>query len=230
MKRFAAVLVWLVAMAVPPFLGFASIRLLISPELLRWEYGKASFPPDRYGFTREQRREYAQVAVEFLASPERPEEAIRLLAEQTHNGESLYNQRELEHMVDTKRLTDIIRQGAWTAGLIVLAGTALLAWRPETRGAAWQALLNGALLTFGILGGILAYILVGWRSFFTRFHQLLFPAGSWTFDYSETLIRLFPEEFWFDVGLMLAMGPLAAALAIWLMARTLGRRRGSIKA
>ena len=112
----------------------------------------------------------------------------------------------------------------WVTGVIVVAGTVALAWRPETRPTAWSGLFNGAVLTTAILAAILAYILIGWDSFFTRFHQLLFPAGSWTFAYSEGLIRLFPEKFWFDVGVMIGGGTLVGAILIGAIAYLLGRR------
>jgi len=224
MKKLTDLLAWLIALALPFFLGFMSIRLMISPTFLKWEYEKPDFPPDQYGFTQEQRFELASVAIEFLASSERPEEAIRLLEEQTVNGEPLYNQRELDHMVDTKVRTDILFRVMWVTGVIVVAGTVALAWRPESRSIAWSGLFNGAVLTTAILAAILAYILIGWDSFFTRFHQLLFPAGSWTFAYSEGLIRLFPEKFWFDVGVMIGGGTLVGAILIGAIAYQLGRR------
>jgi integral membrane protein (TIGR01906 family) len=215
---------WLVTLALPVLLGFMNIRLLISPAFLRWEYNKPNFPPDRYGFTQAERLELAPVAVEFLASPESPEDAIRLLQEQTFGGEPLYGQRELDHMVDVKRRTDIMFRMMWAAGAIAVLGTVALAWRPRTRPAAWQGLVNGAILTGIILAAILAYILIGWDSFFTRFHELLFPPGTWTFDYSTTLIRLFPEKFWFDVGVLIGAGTLVDAALIGVVAHWLGRR------
>lgn len=224
MKKQTSILVWLVALALPFFLGFMNIRLLITPFFLEWEYNKANFPPDRYGFSQEQRRELATVAIQFLASPQRPDEAIRMLEAQTVENEPLYNQRELDHMVDTKVRTDILFRVMWGAGIIILAGVFTLARRPESRPAAWQGLWNGAVLTAVILGAILAYIVIGWDSFFTRFHELLFPAGSWTFAYSEGLIRLFPEKFWFDVGLMIGVGTLVEAVLIGAAAYLLGRR------
>ena len=157
-------------------------------------------------------------------SPDRPVEAIRLLREQTLGGVQIYSQGELDHMIDVKRLTDIILRIAWATGVIVIGGTLVLVWRSETRGAALNGLFNGAVLTAGILAGISAYILVGWRSFFTRFHELLFPPGSWTFAYSQTLIRLFPERLWFDVGILLGVGTLVDAILIGLVARWLVRR------
>jgi integral membrane protein (TIGR01906 family) len=147
-----------------------------------------------------------------------------MLEAQTAEGGPLYNQRELDHMVDTKVRTDIIFQVMWGAGAIVLLGVLALARRRETRPAAWRGLFNGAVLTAAILVAILAYILIGWDSFFTRFHQLLFPPGSWTFAYSEGLIRLFPEKFWFDVGVLIGGGTLAAAVAIGALAYLPGRR------
>jgi uncharacterized membrane protein len=36
------------------------------------------------------------------------------------------------------------------------------------------------------------------------FHQLFFQPGSWTFDFSNTLIRLFPEKFWYDAVLTIS--------------------------
>jgi integral membrane protein (TIGR01906 family) len=225
MKRVTQVLLWLIPLAIPFFLGFTNIGLLISPAFLRWEYNKANFPADRYGLTREQRIELATVAVEFLASYERPDEAIRMLEAQTLDGEPFYNQRELDHMVDTKVRTDILRVVSWVTGAVVVGGTVLLAWRKKTRRTGWQGLLNGAALTVVILGAISAYILIGWDSFFTRFHELLFPAGTWTFGYDEGLIRLFPEKFWFDVGILLGVGTLVEALVVGAVAFVLGRRQ-----
>jgi len=228
MKKPAHPLAWLVTLGLPILLGFMNIRLLISPAFLRWEYNKPNFPADRYGFTKEERLELAPVAVEFLASPESAEEAIRLLREQTYDGEPLYDQRELDHMVDVKQRTDIMFRMMWAAAAVVVLGTAALAWREQTRPAAWQGLFNGAVLTGVILAAILAYILIGWDSFFTRFHELLFPPGTWTFDYSTTLIRLFPEKFWFDVGVLIGGGTLVDAVLIGVVAHWLGRRAARV--
>lgn len=224
MKQIAQVVLWLIPIAMPFFLGFSNIHLLISPAFLRWEYNKVDFPADPYGLGREERIELAAVAVEFLASAEPAEEAIRLLEAQTLDGEPLYNQRELDHMVDTKVRTDILRLIAWATGAVVIGGTVWLAWWQETRPVAWRGLLNGAVVTVVILGAISAYILIGWDSFFTRFHELLFPAGTWTFGYDEGLIRLFPEKFWFDVGILLGVGTLVEALVVGAVALVVGRR------
>jgi integral membrane protein (TIGR01906 family) len=61
--------------------------------------------------------------------------------------------------------------------------------------------MGGSILTLAILVGVGGLMLTQWNVFFTGFHELLFPPGSWTFPTSDTLIRLFPERFWMDVGM-----------------------------
>ena len=50
-----------------------------------------------------------------------------------------------------------------------------------------------------------------------------FAAGTWTFEYSDTLIRLFPEAFWYDAALTIAGlsvgGGLLLAFAGWWLQR-----------
>jgi integral membrane protein (TIGR01906 family) len=226
MKRFHDVIFWLIVVSLPFFLGFTTIQLATTQTFLRWEYAKPNFPPDRFGFTQAQRLKLAAPAIEFLQVLEAPKSAIRLLEEQTFEGKPIYNQRELDHMIDTKVRTDFLRSISWITGIIVIAGTIYLASQKQSNGPrrAWNALFNGAVLTTLILGAISLYILVGWESFFIRFHELLFPPGTWTFSYSETLIRLFPEKFWFDVGVLIGVGTLVEAIVIGAVAFWMGRR------
>ena len=216
MAKIGRLLDWLIPISLPFLLGFINILLLVSPAFLRWEYAKPNFPPERYGWTQEERLELAIPAVKFLASFERPEQAIRLLEEQRYAGEPIYNQRELDHMIDTKRRTDIIRLVAVVTGVVVVGGSLLLLLKPAASGAnaVWRNFWNGAQVTAVLLAVISAFILFAWDYFFTTFHELLFPPGTWTFAYSDTLIRLFPEKLWFDVGVLLGVGTLVEALIV----------------
>jgi uncharacterized membrane protein len=57
------------------------------------------------------------------------------------------------------------------------------------------------------------------RVWFVAFHQIFFTSGSWTFNTSDTLIRHFPEHFWYDAALTISGLSLAGGLAIALIGR-----------
>lgn len=232
---------WLVIVAMPIFLGFSTIRLFVNNAELyvRYEYGKATFPPDLYNtgeverrrldlepFTPEQRRELALVAVDYLQRPETPSAVIHLLEEQQLPGTDrpLYNEAEIDHMLDVKRVTDAIARINWLAAAIVLGGLALLSVRRETRPVAYDALFRGGVATVAVLLFIGLFILLAWNTFFVQFHELLFPPDSWSFAYTDSLIRLFPEKFWFDFGVLLSATALLLGLTTALLGYFLRRR------
>jgi integral membrane protein (TIGR01906 family) len=99
------------------------------------------------------------------------------------------------------------------AGLLFLLLWALRGnWVDQFR----QGLARGGWLTIFGIGTVILVILVGFGFFFVFFHQVFFDPGTWMFEYSDTLIRLFPERFWRDgfltVGLLSVLGGLALAL------------------
>ncbi len=224
------ILQWLVILAMPFFLGLGSIRLVIAaaPTYLSYEYAKPNFPEDPFGFTREDRQELARVAVDYLQRREPAAETIHLLEEQQLPDGSgpLYNEAEIGHMVDVKNVTDAIQRLWWVSAVIVVGGLLVLLARPETRQQGYRAILGGGMATTLVLLGIALFILVAWSTFFVQFHELLFPPGTWTFAYSDSLIRLFPEKFWFDLGVIMSGLPLVAGLMVAALGYFLVRRTG----
>jgi integral membrane protein (TIGR01906 family) len=227
---FVALLHWLVVIAMPFFLGFTTIRLIVSEWYPRYEYAKDNFPADPFGFTQEQRLELALVAVDYLRRPAAAEEVIYLLEEQQIPGtaDPLYNAEEISHMVDVKHVTDAIRLLSWVATVVVLGGLAVLLARAETRPVGYRALYYGGVATTVILLALALFILLGWSIFFVQFHELLFPPGTWTFAYRDSLIRLFPEKFWFDLGVILSVstlveGIITGVVGYWLWRGAAGR-------
>ncbi|NLF63181.1 MAG: DUF1461 domain-containing protein [Chloroflexi bacterium] len=243
-ERIANLIKWLVVLAMPFFLGLGVVLLVIANggRYVRYEYGKANFTPDlnRYSeeerallglqpFTRAEREALALVAVDYLQRPEPAEEVIYLLEEQRLPGSDrpLYNEAEISHMIDVKNVVDGLRRVWWASAIVVVVGLLLLLWRRQSRRLAARALFQGGIATTGLLLFIALFILLVWDVFFVQFHELLFPPGTWTFNYSDSLIRLFPEMFWFDIGVLMSGGALAAGLlamvAGWLWQRALRR-------
>lgn len=219
---------WLTILVMPIFLGFSVITLVIHPAYPRYEYAKPNFPPDPFGFTQEERLAMALISVAYLESWAAPEEVIHLLSDQRLPGsdQPLYNAREIQHMLDVKRVTDAIRIGALAAGGVASSGLTWLLAAPARRRTGYRAIWWGGLLTVIILVAIAGFILLAWPIFFVQFHELLFPPDTWTFNLSDALIRLHPEKFFFDVGVIMSVGTLLVGLATAGLGYGLSRRAG----
>ena len=109
---------------------------------------------------------------------------------------------------------------AQLVALIAIAVLGLLLWRTRLRTAVPAGLFAGALATVGIAVLAVPLILLGFDDFFTRFHEIFFSGDSWQFSSADTLIRIYPEQFWIDVsrivaGFAVAQAMLLGALSWW---------------
>lgn len=222
-KTLLTIIRWLVILTMPFFLGLGTIRAIIA-----WDYPAFEYPriaPDMFGFTPEQRLELARGTLAYLQRPEPATEVIYLLEELRLPGtdRALYNEAEIGHMIDVKNMADGMKRIAYAAGAIVIAGLAILLIPRQSRPYGWRTLMWAGLATVIALAAIALFILIAWPIFFVQFHELLFPPGTWTFAYSDSLIRLFPEQFWFDIGVLITVTTLVlgvlVALAGYLMSR-----------
>jgi len=130
----------------------------------------------------------------------------------------MFNERELTHMEDVK----VVTHGTFLVGSIlsVLSVICIGFLYRYNRWQLKQSLIGGSLLTFGIIGAIIFTAATAWDIFFASFHQIFFEGDSWLFRYSDTLIRLFPEQFWFDAAVVIGtLTTLSAALILVLALR-----------
>jgi integral membrane protein (TIGR01906 family) len=223
-KTYQTLIRWLVILAMPFFLGFGMIRAVIAWDYPAFEYQR--IPPDIYGFSPEQRLELARGTLNYMQQTEPAESVIYMLEELRLPGtdQSLYNDREIQHMIDVKRLADAIRIGAIIAGMIVFVGLGVLIIPKTSRLFGWRTLMLAGMATMAALAIIAVSILIAWPIFFVQFHELLFPPDTWTFAYTDSLIRLFPEQFWFDVGVIISVGTLVLGALAWLIGYVMYRR------
>lgn len=202
-----------ITLAYPVLLTLIAARLVMTPLFLQLEYNRPGFPPDIYGFTREDRLNYAPYALDYLLNAA----DISYLGDlHFREGGALFNTNELQHMEDVKALTSVAFSVAWIAGLGALSASILLLWKPATRPIFRKAFLHGSILTLLLIAAIVVAAIVNWDYFFTGFHTLFFESGTWRFAYSDTLIRLFPEQFWFDAAL--TIGGLVVCSALLTLA------------
>ncbi len=214
---------WIVAILVPLALIGLGIRALLTNIFLQIEYNMPYFPTDQYGFTKEDRLHWAPYALDYLVNSA----DISYLGDlKFDDGSPLYNERELSHMADVKRVT----QSALNVWYLSLASLIILgawSWRGDWTQTYRQGLMRGGWLMVGLAAAIGLIVLIGilinpnvFWNFFAGFHALFFEGDSWLFLYSDTLIRLFPLRFWQDAFLIAAIIALGGGFALGLGLRT----------
>lgn len=203
---------WLVALLTPVIIVLTVVRLLINPALLGFEYSTPGFPDDTYGFTREDRLHWGRYAVDYLVN----DAGIEYLGDlRFDDGTPVFNERELGHMLDVK----IVVQAAIRVLLIALVVMLLLgvwAWRRGWQNDFYAALVRGGWLTIFLFAGVILFVLISFGVIFVAFHEVFFAPGTWTFYYSDTLIRMFPERFWRDMFFYVGGLSMLAALGLIL--------------
>lgn len=201
---------YIITILVPVFLMMTSIRLLLFPVYTILEYQRPGFPPDTYGFTLQDRLKWGRVSLDYLSNGA----GIEFLADQKLDASTpLFNERELSHMLDVKKLVQVMLI-IWPLIGIFILGAGVLAMRGGWLPHFWQAVSRGGWAAVGLILAILVAVMVSFNALFTGFHRIFFSGDTWLFQYSDTLIRLFPMPFWQDA--FTVMGALVLLGGIFL--------------
>ncbi len=114
----------------------------------------------------------------------------------------LFNEEEITHLKDVKEL---IRKGntiyyTYITILFLLILTLFqLNKKAFLKNLSITLFLSGAL-TLLVTVALLLLIKLNFSSFFTFFHNILFPQGGWLFSSSDNIIKLYPSGFFYDIA------------------------------
>jgi len=215
MRRGALILATVVvAVLVPPLLVTTALRVVANDWIVSFEYDHGGVPVDRYGLTRHERGDLARAGLDSIRPGGR---GIALLGEaRLPDGTPAFNGRELRHMRDVRHAVDVAFRVQEIALLVVVVLGLVLTWRPATRRAVPRGVQLGAaamLLAAAVLG---ATMMFAWDRFFVDFHGVFFEGDTWRFAQTDTLLRLYPDEFW--VGVAAWISGITVVLALLLLA------------
>jgi integral membrane protein (TIGR01906 family) len=209
-----------VTVGVPLILVLGLVRVAMSPQFLEFEYRRPDMHQDPFGFTLEDRLRYGPLGIEYLLTGA----DISLLEDlRFRDGRSMFSERELDHMRDVKRVT---RSAFFVLAALIAAvpaAGAYLLWAGR-RADLWHALFRGAVATLALILAVIVGAVMAWDFFFGLFHRVFFADGTWVFMTSDTLIRLYPEKFWFDAALLIGFGVVGSATAILVVSAWAMRR------
>jgi integral membrane protein (TIGR01906 family) len=125
---------------------------------------------------------------------------------------ALFNEREVDHMRDVKRLVQGSFQAQEGAIVFIMAYVVMVyLWAREgsLRRLAREVFTSG-VASFAVLAAFGVAALTGFDAVFERFHVIAFTNGNWEFDPdTDHLIQMFPDGFWRDVTLWVSLATLA---------------------
>jgi integral membrane protein (TIGR01906 family) len=180
---------------VPPFFAANAVRVLLTETYVRTAYphlGREEL------LSESQRTELALLGLRAV-DPVRGERVSILSAARLPDGSRAFRVEEVRHMRD-------VRSWLWRLlGLQVLVAGALgaLAWR--ARSVLARALRAGGVATALLAIAALTAMAFDFDIVLLAFHRLLFAGDSWHFADEDTLIRVYPEQFWNWTGLALGL-------------------------
>ncbi len=221
---------WLITLLVPIVISLGAVRVVLLPWYLQFEYHTPNFPADPYGFTLADRLRYSRIDLNYLLNDAGPsyladlhfpsgQQAPPESCQFMNDCSSLYNDREVQHMIDVKRVVQAALRLLYASlAIIVVAG--VWAWQANWLDEYRHGLVRGGWLTLLLIGMIVLIIILNFNFLFVVFHEIFFKAGTWTFFFSDTLIRLFPERFWRDTFLIVgSFTAILSAMVIFLTPR-----------
>ncbi len=222
---FITLLAIVIAVLVPALLVVNAIRVLANDWYIRFEYARPDFPPDVYGLSPDQRTNLALTGLRSVLPQHR--DGVDLLRQtRLPDGREAFNARELKHMQDVRILIGRVYPLHLIALAAIVGLAIVLARSGETKAIVPRALLAGSILTLVIAAGLIAYILLNFNTFFTQFHLIFFEGDTWLFQFTDTLIRLYPVRFWSDAAIVIGAATVAQALALlagtWWWLRAIG--------
>ena len=208
--------------AIPVFLVTTNTRLVINaPSLYQTGF-------EKYQIERVTGIEYDQLisASEQIRDYFNNDD-IDLIIKVSKHGEvvsSLFNEREIAHMRDVKSLVKGVYVVQWISLFIILLAIAAgyFITKGNKFGTQIRDLGRGGKLTLALtlLVGLLS--LVGFERLFLYFHLFSFSNDLWILDPTrDYLLMMFPESFFFDATIYIAIATVIESSILTIMPRIL---------
>ena len=214
----------LVIVAIPVLLTTTSLRFVINlPQL--YEYGFDEYNvSQRAGISD---TELTRIAGEIRDYFNSDEELVSIQAVIFGEETDLFTQpahpepqRQIVHMRDVKGLVQGVYLWQWVTLGYVLAF--LLSYLVIMKRAAVPILakrtLFGGVLTLSLLALLGLGAVVGFDSLFLKFHELGFSNDLWKLDPRDNLIIMFPQDFFFNATILVALLTIGQALLLMSVA------------
>lgn len=209
---------------VPIFLITTSVRWVINfPGLYSYGFDKYSIP-DYTGIQRDDLLDVGAEVRDYFRNDE--ERLVIRTFVRSVMVESLYNDREIAHMRDVK---DLVRNVYRVQEIIFLyflvyAGVGFYLSRRRFTETMLQVISRGGVVTLSLVVAVGLLSVVAFNQLFLLFHLVSFSNDFWQLDpRRDYLIAMFPQNFFFDATMLIALSTIVLALLFAFVPRLIRR-------
>jgi len=176
--------------------------------------------------------ELRRVADAFITYFQSEPQELRVSVDTGSGLTPLFNDREVQHMVDVQRLIQgIFRLRTVGLVLFVLGAVAMILTGPRAAARPFfRATAIGGAASALLIGALAVTAAFDFDQLFMQFHFMSFSNDLWLLDpRRDRLIQLFPEGFFYDFAMRIGLQTVGLGLATLIaslgMLFTLGRRQ-----
>ena len=221
-RIFHIILQALFFVCVPAFLITTNVRLVLNSGIL-YDYGFTKYEIEKYtGIEYEQLQIAGQQIRDYFNNDEdKITISISLHGRMVSN---LFNEKEILHMYDVKQLVRMVYSVQLYSAIFILIGCLLIAIDASSK---WKKtipgyFMKGGWLTFSLVLLVALLALVGFDRLFLYFHLVSFSNDLWILDpRHDYLIAMFPQRFFFDCTVAIAVLTLLEGAFLGLLPRLL---------
>jgi len=214
---------WLFVLCLPVVLITASILAAANSRVL-YNYGFDKYAvSETTDLAEEELDKVARGLIQYFGSNQ---ESISLVVEREGEPFELFNAREVLHLEDVKGLFHLDYMVLlWTLGYALsYIGVSFILDRLGFSRRLSRAVIAGGVLTLFLMLAAGLATFFNFDGFFYRFHVFSFANDFWLLDpATDFLVMLFPQGFWYDATVAVALATTAVALVLsgiaWLYLR-----------
>ena len=203
---------WLFILCLPVLLLTSSVSAAMNCRAL-YTYGFNKYDISRVtGLAPGELKKAADGLIHYFNSGE---ENINLIVIKDGQPFVLFNEREVQHLKDVKGLFRLVYKLLMGTLIYALLYASVTLARRQDRRRLAKGLLFGSGLTLLLMLALGIIMALDFDGFFLQFHLLSFANDFWLLNpATDYLIMLFPEGFWFDATLVVAIGTAVGAIIL----------------
>ena len=129
----------------------------------------------------------------------------------------IISKREVSHLMDVRNLIENTLL-VHLLSMVSLVSSILILTKEGTSIKKIKKYFNiGLAITVGVILLAIAFVLSDFNLLFIKFHRIFFQDSTWTFAPSDTVIQLFPFDFWVNMTQIVLFSVVIETIAVFLI-------------